>query len=212
MKKISFLIILLIIIIPVLNAQSDPSAQKLLDSFSSKALAAPSVSIKFKLVTIDQTENSNNTIDGSIVLNNDKYKLVLPDNTTWFNGSYSWTYMAEVNEVTITKPQTGDDTFLSKPSSLFTLYKKGYKNRLISENTSEAVIDLYPEDIKSDLIRIRLTISKPGMELKNAEYKTRNGVIITLNIVDYNSATRYDPSFFTFDPKTYKGIEIVDLR
>jgi outer membrane lipoprotein-sorting protein len=168
--------------------------------------------MKFELITIDQMENTNNSIDGYIVLNKDKYKLLLPDNTTWFNGSYSWNYLPNEKEVTITKPKTGDDTFLSKPSSLFTMYKKGYKTRLISENVNQSVIDLYPEDIKSDLVRIRLTISKPGMELINAEYKTKKGLVITLNINEYDLRTIHEASYFTFDPSTYKGVEIVDLR
>ena len=194
------------------SAQTDPLATKILDSFSSKALAAPSVSMKFKLVTIDQMENTNSTLNGSIVISKDKYKLILPDNTTWFNGSYSWNYLSIEKEVTVTKPKSSDDTFLSKPSSLFTLHKKGYKTRLISETENQYVIDLYPEDIKSDLVRLRLTISKPGVELKNAEYKTRNGVIITLNVNEYNLKEKHDQSFFTFDMAAFKDVEVVDLR
>jgi hypothetical protein len=212
MTKFIFGLTLFLTISSLLQGQTDPATEKLLDAFSAKALAAPSVSMKFKLITIDQIENTNNTVNGSIVLNKDKYKLVLPDNTTWFNGSFSWNYLTVEKEVTITKPKTGDDTFLSKPSSLFTMYKKGYKTRLISENADQSVIDLYPEDIKSDLVRIRLTISKPGMDLLNAEYKTRNGIVITLDINEYDLKTKYEVSYFSFDPSAFKDIEIVDMR
>jgi outer membrane lipoprotein-sorting protein len=212
MTRFAIIFTLLLTISSLLSGQSDPAANKVLDSFSSKALAAPSVSMKFRLVTVDQMENTNNDIDGSIVLNKDKYKLILPDNTTWFNGAYSWNYLPNEKEVTITKPKPGDDTFLSKPSSLFTMYKKGYKTRLISENGNQSVIDLYPEDIKSDLVRIRLTIAKPGMELKNVEYKTKNGIVITLNVNEYDLKTKHEQSYFTFDPTQFKGVEIVDLR
>ena len=212
MRRFLFFSILLLNISSLLSAQSDVAAVKVLDMFSSKALAAPSITMKFKLATIDQMENSNNSVDGSIVLSKDKYKLTLPDNTTWFNGTYAWNYLPVEKEVTITKPKPGDDTFLSKPSSLFTMYKKGYKVRLISENSNQSVIDLYPEDLASDMVRIRLTISKPGTELKIAEYKTKNGVVITLNINEVDLLTKHDQSYFTFDPLQYKNVEVVDLR
>jgi outer membrane lipoprotein-sorting protein len=212
MTKPGIISILLLTISSQLSGQTDLEANKILDSFSSKALSAPSVSMKFKLITIDQMENTSNTIDGSIVLYKDKYKLILPDNTTWFNGSNSWNYLKNEKEVTITKPKTGDDTFLSKPSSIFTMYKKGYKTKLISENSNQSVIDMYPEDIKSDLVRIRLTITKPGMELKNAEYKTRNGLLITLDVNDYDLETKYEPSFFSFNSTEFDDVELVDLR
>ena len=173
MKKTIHIVTLLLFVTSFLHGQTDADARKILDSFSSKALSAPSVSMTFRIVTIDQIENTNTNLDGSIVIDKDKYKLILPENTTWFNGSDSWSYISDVNEVTITKPKPGDDTFLSKPSSLFTLYKKGYKNRIISEIASLVVVDMYPEDIKNDLVRIRLSISKPDFKLKTAEYKTR---------------------------------------
>ena len=49
----------------MLSGQNDPAAVKILDKFSSKALAAPSVSMKFILVTDRPAENTNDTLDGS---------------------------------------------------------------------------------------------------------------------------------------------------
>ena len=212
MKKSALLFTLLLALSSLTNGQSDPAATKVLDSFSSRALAAPSVTMKFNLVTVDQMENSTNTIEGSIVLDKDKYKLLLPDNTTWFNGAYSWNYLIKEKEVTITKPGNDEETFLSKPSSIFTIYKKGYKTRLLSENATLYEIDLYPEDLKSDLIRIRLTITKPGMDLKNVEYKTKEGLVITLNVSEYDLKSKYDQTFFIFDQTKFSGVEIIDLR
>ena len=212
MKRSIIFFSLFCILSTIVTGQTDLAVTKVLDAFSSKALAAQSVTLKFNLVTIDQIENTNNTIEGTIILNKDKYKLDLPDNTTWFNGSFSWNYLINEKEVTITKPEAEDDTFLSKPSSIFTLYKKGYKTKLISESTNLYEIDLYPEDLKSELVRIRLTISKPENELKVAEYKTKSGVTITLNVILYDLKTKYEPAFFIFDQTAYKGVEVVDLR
>ncbi len=66
------------------------------------------------------------------------------------------------------------------------MYKSGYKSRLIEEKTDLYIIDLYPEDVKSDLVRVRLDIKKSDLSLKNLEYKRRDGLVITLQILEYN--------------------------
>ncbi|MBA4321937.1 MAG: hypothetical protein C0408_03895 [Odoribacter sp.] len=210
--KYLFSLVFLSILICNMHGQSDPQAIKILDKFSAAALAAPSVSMKFHLITIDQAEKINDTIAGAILMAKDQFKLDLPDNITWFNGAATWNYLKAEKEVTITKPDKKDDSFLSRPSAIFSLYKKGYKTKLIEENTISTIIDLYPEDIKSDLVRIRLAIGNTGSELVGAEYKRKDGIIIYLIVKEYNLKTKPDPSTFSFNPQYFKGVEIIDMR
>ena len=91
--------------------QNDAEAIRILDKFSALALAAPSVSMKFNLETIDQVEGTNNSVSGSIILSKDKYRLDLPDNIIWFNGETSWSYLPAEKEVTIAKPDKKDNSF-----------------------------------------------------------------------------------------------------
>jgi len=193
-------------------AQNDPEAIGVLDRFSAAALAAPSVSMKFDAVSVDQLEGYTDTVSGSILLSGNSYRLDLADNIIWFNGETSWNYLPAEKEVTITSPDKGDDSFMSRPSSIFTLYREGYKSRLLEESSSNYVIDLYPEDLTSDLIRIRLTLSKPALNLKAAEYKNKNGLTITLHVKEYDLKQKPDPSSFTFQQTRYKGVEIIDMR
>ncbi len=76
--------------------------------------------------------------------------------------------------------------FESRPSSIFTMYKKGYKCRLVEERKDSYIIDLYPEEMKSDLIRVRLTIEKPSLNLVSFEYKRRDGITMTLLVRDFS--------------------------
>jgi outer membrane lipoprotein carrier protein len=211
MKHLLSLIFLTVLTIG-LHGQNDEQAIKILDEFSAIALASPSVSMKFSLITINQLENINDTIDGSIIMAKDQFKLELPDNTTWFNGSASWNYLKAEREVTITKPDKKDDSFLSRPSAIFALYKKGYKTRFVEENANSNVVDLYPENIKSDLVRIRLVIGKNGSELVGAEYKRKDGIVVYLVVNEYDLQITPDPATFTFNPQNFKGVEIIDMR
>ena len=208
----SLLSILILIWPLILKGQNDPEAIKVLDNFSATALSAPSVSLKFKLISIDQVNGTKDTIDGALLMAKDKYKLELPDNIVWFNGSVSWSYLIAEKEVTITRPDKKDDSFMSRPSSIFTLYKKGYKARLVQDNTTSYIIDLYPEDLKSELVRIRLIITKKTSSLSAAEYKRKDGTSVFLAVDNFDLSKKPDAGLFTFDNKQYSGVDVIDMR
>jgi outer membrane lipoprotein-sorting protein len=209
-----FLSILAFLAVCHLNAvgQSAGDAVSILDKFSDNALKAPSVSMQFRLITTNLSDNSSDTLEGSVILSKDKYKLDLPDNIIWFNGETSWSYLPAEKEVTITKADKKDNSFQSRPALIFSMYKKGYKSRLIEEKTDSYIIDLYPEDIKSDLLRIRLSIGKSLMDLKSLEYKKRDGVISTLHVKLFDLKTKPEPGTFIFHPEKFKGVEVIDMR
>ena len=194
------------------TGQNDPQAVRILDKFSTTATSAPSVSMKFLLINTDQVANTRDTTEGSVILSRNSYRLDLPDNIIWFNGETSWSYLPAEKEVTITVPDKNDDSFQSRPSSIFTMYKKGYKSRLIEEKSDSYLVDLYPEDIKSDLIRVRLSIEKPSMNLKNFEYKRRDGITLDIVIREYSLKQVPEPGTFIFSPEKHKGIEVIDMR
>ncbi len=196
----------------VVKGQTDPRALKILDSFSSNATKAPSVSMKFRMINVNQTENTTDSLKGSIILSKNKYHLNLGDNIVWFNGETTWNYLSVEKEVTITKPDKKDHSFENHPADIFTMYKSGYKCRLIDDKAELYIIDLYPEDIKSDLVRVRLTINKTDLSLLDLEYKRKDGIVITLQISSYSLLEKPDPDTFVFKPENYKGVEINDMR
>jgi len=193
-------------------AQNDPQAVRILDRFSSTAASSPSVSMKFIIINSDMLANTHDTIEGSVIISKNSYRLDLPENIIWFNGETSWSYLPAEKEVTIMVPGKKDDSFQSRPSSIFTMYKKGYKNRLIEEKTDSYLVDLYPEDIESDLVRIRLLIAKPSMNLRSIEYKRKDGITLDFVIKEYNLKQVPEPGMFTFSPEKYRGVEVIDMR
>jgi outer membrane lipoprotein carrier protein len=194
------------------SGQTDPAAVKVLDKFSSSALGAPSVSMKFRLITDDLAENTHDSIYGSVIISKDRYKLEMENNIIWFDGGISWSYLVAEKEVTITKPDKKDNSFQNKPSGIFTMYRKGYKTRLIDEKMDSWIIDLYPEDISSELIRVRLTIGKTLTDLKRLEYKRNDGVVLTIIVSEYNLKIKPVQDTFLFNPEKYKEVEVIDMR
>jgi outer membrane lipoprotein-sorting protein len=205
-------ILLLSLLTLTLSAQKDPEALQVLSDFSRKATTAPSVTIDFKLITSDSQAGDVTSMSGSAIISGDRYKLELDDYNIWTDGSIVWNYLPDANEVTITETDPDDDSFITKPSLLFTLYEEGYKIRLVEQTTNEWVIDLYPEDIASDLIRIRLKIGKAQYDLNGAEYKTKDGITMTLIADKYDLTFKPAADFFTFNPTEHKGIDVIDMR
>lgn len=213
MMKIRIIQILAIILANLsAYGQSDPDAVRVLDKFSSNALEAPSVSMKFKLVNSDLADNTNDTLTGSLIISKDSYKLDLTDNIVWFNGDVSWNYLLAEKEVTITRADRKDNSFQNKPSMIFTMYKKDYKTRLIEERPDSWIIDLYPEDLNTDIIRVRLTIGKSLADLKRLEYKRNDGIVLTIMVTEYNLKFKPDHETFIFKPEKYRDIEVIDMR
>jgi outer membrane lipoprotein-sorting protein len=208
----AIIFLLLLLFPPNIFGQKDQEAIKILDKFADNALKAPSVSMKFKLVNKNQADNTVDTLAGSVILSKDKYKLDLPDNIIWYDGETSWSYLPAEQEVTITKANKKDNSFQSRPSLIFTLYKKDYKCRLIEEKSDSYIIDLYPEDIKNEILRVRLSIGIPLFNLISLEYKRRDGVIATLLVNEYNLKTQTEQGTFIFQKEKYKGVEVNDMR
>lgn len=212
MNRIFTLFILSFLLAGSISGQNDPKAISILDKFSSKTSSAPSVSMKFLFIRNDQVRKSIDTVAGSVVLRGDSYRLDLPDNTIWYNGSLSWSFLPAEEEVTITEPDKKDKSFESRPSLIFTMYKDGYKCRLLEEKSDSYLIDLYPTDIKSEIIRVRLSIAKPSLDLKGFEYKMRDGALISLNVTEYSLTRNISPGFFEFDASKHKGVDVIDMR
>jgi hypothetical protein len=82
----------------------------------------------------------------------------------------------------------------------------------LQEKTNSWLIDLYPEDTKEELIRVRLNIEKPSLKLLSAEYKRRDGITLTLSVKDYDLGKTTEPDMFSFTASKYKGVEVIDMR
>ena len=211
MNRIGLILFITLLTVTV-KAQKDPEAVRILTEFSRKAQAAPSVRIEFETTVIDSKEDDETTTTGSAVISGDNYRVMLADNIIFSDSKTVWSYLPDVNEVTITEPNLEDESFMARPSLLFTLYEKNYKVRLLEGNSKEWVIDLYPEDIKINLVLIRLRIGKTLHDLKSAEYRTKDGIDITLTALKYDLTFRPDRDYFTFNPTNYKGVEVIDMR
>jgi outer membrane lipoprotein-sorting protein len=205
-------VILLALLSVTVAAQKDPEAVRVLTEFSKKATSAPSVKIDFDITAYDAQEDEETEMSGTAVIKGDSYRLTLPDNIIWNDGKAVWNYTPEVKEVAVTAPDPSDESFIARPSLLFSMHAKGYKVRLLEQNASVWIIDLYPEDINVSLVRIRVAVGKSLYDLKSAEYRTKDGMTVTLTAKKYDLSFHPPAGYFTFNAEDYKGVEVIDMR
>ncbi|HAB50565.1 MAG TPA: hypothetical protein DCE80_00050, partial [Ignavibacteriales bacterium] len=133
MKKY-FAFLLVLFTTASLFAQQDPEAKKILDKLSAKTKSFKNIQIEFKIDYINLKDDYKNSSLGTIVLQNDKYKLDFMGIESFYDGKTLYSYIVESNEVNISEPDTDDTDILSNPKQIFTLYEKDYKYQLISQS------------------------------------------------------------------------------
>lgn len=162
------------------------------------------IGIDYKI--INKASGINENENGTITLQGDAYKIVLPDQTITSDGKSVWTYLPDNDEVNITE----DDGSMS-PLKLIEMYKhnktafaksdKGKGLRIIeitnSENKTEQIIVIVDES-KNEIKSFTITDSEGNKNI--------------VTIKEYNYDKTLGKNFFTPTKAEYPGVEIIDMR
>lgn len=215
MKKIIGITAILFMVMQA-GAQQDPKAKTILDALSAKTKSYSTIRAQFSIALENMKENVKEEFAGSILMKGEKYRLSAMGSETYFDGKTIWTYLEEVGEVYISDPQEDENSILSNPSKLFTIYQEDFKYRYIAdvaENGKQlAEIDLYPEDLKQQFSRIKLFIDKAKLQIESAMVFGKDGNTYIFTVKTFQTNVVVKDSDFTFNPDAHKGVEIIDMR
>lgn len=226
MKKRYIIIALSLVVTQLIPAQQDvskagqdPAARKILERLSSQARADYPIRVSFDYTYESLPENQQNTEHGTLVLQQDKFRLSVGESEVFCDGKTMWNYMESVNEVYISDPQennSDDEFFLSNPADLFTFYQEDFKYRLTREISNEGKdyyeIDLFPRDLNKSYHTIKLLISKKEYRLYSAQALGKQGDNHTVILKKYQEKVSVTDSTFVFDTVSHPGVEVVDTR
>lgn len=214
MKKLLFLLAI-VMIVNVLKAQTDAKAKQILDQTSQKTRSLKTISAEFTFSM--QNAQLKETNNGSIKLKGNKYVVEIPGVglKVFADGKTSWNYMKTGNQVTIaTIDETSSD--LMDPSSVFTIYEKGFKSKFIAEKTVEGKpvyqIELYPDKSEFEVSKITIEINKSTSMIQSALLDGTDGNTYTIKVNKFESNKEIPDAEFVFDAKKFPGVEVIDLR
>jgi outer membrane lipoprotein-sorting protein len=216
MKSI-FLTTAVLFLALILTAQQDPKAKSILDEVSTKTRTFKTISADFSFSMENKAMAINEKNDGSIKLKGQKYFVDLPGAgiKVYSDGKSNWSYMKQGNQVTIsTIEDSGSE--LMDPSSLFSIYEKGFTSKFIAEKNVGGKpvyqIDLFPDKKEYDVSKISIEINKSTMMIQSAQLYGTDGNIYGIVVKKMETNKDFPDTEFVFDAKKFSDVEIIDLR
>jgi outer membrane lipoprotein-sorting protein len=213
-KQLSLLVLFLFIAIG-LFAQDDPKAKAILAGVSKKYRSYDVVKADFSYNIKSPQSNINNTQNGTLYVrsNQNKYKVNLASQELISNGQIQWTLLKDDNEVQISEIDNSINSL--NPAQIFTIYEKGFKYVYLGESTISGRvyqnIELAPL-VNRSFSKIKLRIDKQNKQINNIVVNDKNGNVYSYLIKSFTPNVKVSESTFSFDPKKYPGIDVVDLR
>jgi outer membrane lipoprotein-sorting protein len=195
--------------------KNDPKAKAILDGVSKKFSKLKSVVANFIL----KVEGANNSVTdskkGTVYLKGAKYKVNLDGQEIISDNKTSWTYAKDANEVTINTVDPNSSSL--SPAKLFTnFYDKDYLYRLDGETTEKGKvlqnIEMTPTDKSKNVFKVIVSVDKKNQNISKMKVFEKNGNHYTYEITSFTPNTNVSDATFSFDPKKYPGVEVVDLR
>jgi outer membrane lipoprotein-sorting protein len=216
MKKVFFTATIILIAL-FAGAQQDPKAKSILDEVSAKTRTYKTISADFSFSMENKAMSINEKNDGSIKLKGQKYFVDLPGAgiKIYSDGKNNWSYMKQGNQVTIsTIEDSGSE--LMDPSSLFSIYEKGFTSKFIAEKNVGGKpvyqIDLFPDKKEYDVSKISIEINKSTMMIQSAQLYGTDGNIYGIVVKKMETNKDFSDIDFVFDAKKFSDVEVIDLR
>lgn len=209
-KKIA-LIAFLVISSLAINAQNDPKAKTILDDLSQKTKAYTTIKAEFTFIA-EKKDKTKDTQNGKIQTKGSKYKLEIPGHEIYCDGKTVWDFIKDANEVQIKDMEVGGEDAVN-PSTIFTLYEKGYKYKFDSEDATKQAINLFPVNPdKKKFHTVKLVVDKTKKQISSVKMMMKDGSVQTYEIKSFIGNSVIPDTDFTFNTKTHPGISVEDLR
>jgi outer membrane lipoprotein-sorting protein len=194
----------------------DSAAKVILDRVTSKLSTYNTIVADFELKIDNRMEDLHTKSTGSITIKGNKYYMESMGTEVYFNGKTMWSFMPDINEVTITEPDSNEGDFVDNPALIFTFYNRDFKYKLVGEAKVDKnwmyEIDLYPKDLNQPYSRFKLFVDKKTDNIYMVKAVSKDAIDYTIYILNSTYNSVINDSKFMFDPSNYSGLEIVDMR
>ncbi len=196
-----------------LQAQSKKQAEKLLKSVINKIASYDNFVADLSYTMVNTEMNIDEKKTGKIYVSGDKYRIEMPGQTIISDGKTLWTYLEDSQEVMVSNMEDNDESI--SPTKILTSYDKNYDARFNRDatykNSNLKLIDLKPTEGKN-FEKMSVLLNQKKLELENFSVYDKNGNVFTYHIINLKPNIDLPADTFTFDPKKYPDVEVVDMR
>lgn len=211
MQKFIYSIILFTNSIFAVNAQHNPDAERIINSFTN-SFQTQAIRSEFTLKISEKNGVNSQQISGTIVLSANRFYLESGELKVWFDGKTQWAYMRENNEVSITEP-TAEELAATNPVAIVSAFKSVSKIQFSKlKSQTNHIIELIPTNKKADFSKVEIQLNKTSGNLQAIKIDYTNGLKNELTFNNYQKNVTANPGMFVFDKTKYKGAVMNDLR
>lgn len=204
MKRICQLTLLLCVVLPF-AVQAQNRATRLLDKVVNRIDSQKGTTLSFII-----RQSGVPDAEGKIEIQEGRFTIVLPEMSTWFDGTTQWTYLQSTQEVNISTP-TPEELAQTNPCLLLTRYKDDFDCRFIGESNHICELLLTPRQ-ESEISEIRLFIDEKSTTLSRLTLLQKGGQSAEIAITRYESNKNFRPEHFVFKEEQFPQATIIDLR
>lgn len=196
-----------------LQAQSKKQAEKLLKNVINKIASYDNFVADLSYTMVNTEMDINEKKTGKIYVSGDKYRIEMSGQTIISDGKTLWTYLEDSQEVMVSNMEDNDESI--SPTKILTSYDKNYDARFNKDatykNSNLKLIDLKPTEGKN-FEKMSVLLNEKKLELENFSVYDKNGNVFTYHIINLKPNVELPADTFTFDPKKYPDVEVVDMR
>nr|AOE13366.1 membrane protein [uncultured bacterium] len=195
----------------IVISQNNESAHTLLDAVSEKMSAYKNMFIGFSQTLSNEEagikEGDELPIEGTIHLQNQKYRLNYLGNQFLFDGNKLFVINHDEKEISVSNNDlSGNDGFIY-PSKLLTFYKEGYTLEMGAiekiQGRKIQFVTLNPIDSASEIIKVELGIDLDNYHIFKLIQTGANAAKTTFTITQFKMNETLNENFFTFNRATF---------
>ncbi len=188
------------------NAQS---AKDVLNNVMTTIKSYSDISAEFDYIMLNEDAGIDETMQGSLWSKGKAYKVKLDGQEMICDGTTTWTYISESNEVMISDA----DGESSNPLTILEEYYDKVNAKLLKTNDLTKIsLEMTPRGDDDRFTKMRLDINAKTMQPQCVTITDGNGTDFICKIKKFEVNKQLDDKLFTFNAKQHPGVEIIDMR
>ena len=195
--------------------KSDPEAKKVLDAVSLKFKTFKAIKASFALKIENAAGKQQGVKSGNVMMKGVKYRVSITGQEIFCDGTTVWTYDVAAKEVQVSAVDNSSGSIT--PQKLFTnFYDKDFLFVLAPDVKKAGkiykVVELTPIDKTKPFFKVVLEVDKASSVIMSTRVFEKSGNRYLYAINSINTSASIADDAFSFNPKKYPGVEVIDLR
>lgn len=149
---------------------------------------------------------------GTLKSSGQKFSVVTPVSSTWFNGKDMYVYNSSSKETTVMKPSPSE-LAESNPMMYLNNYTNGFTTSMAKTSPKGRYnVVLTPKKRNSGINSVVVSVDSKTYKPMQFKITASDRSVTTIDVVKLQTGLAFSASAFDYPAASYPGVEVVDLR